>query len=150
MLQEKNRSNQEFSQRTDALAKRLGVALNDLHAHTGFSSRMLYAYRTEGGEISRKAWGKLLAAEIKAGIAVKPPVSQQSAEGNQALEGPNLAEAAAMLRRQAAELLQTADRLDPAGAARSTEIKARATLEAVRRRASTEATQFHTVEQQQA
>lgn len=72
MLQDKFRSKEEFSQRTDALAARLRVPLNKLKPYTGFSERMLYFYRKNPDKISKKAWGKLLAAEMKAGIAVAP------------------------------------------------------------------------------
>lgn len=78
MLQDKFRSKEEFSQRTDALAARLRVPLNKLPGYTGFSERMLYFYRKNPDRISKKAWGKLLTAEMKAGIAVKSGDSDYS------------------------------------------------------------------------
>lgn len=84
VTQEKNRSNREFSQRTDGLARRLGVPLNDLEGSTGISSRMLYAYRKDGYPITRKAWAKLEAAEAVAGIAVSREKSQQQSMSSSA------------------------------------------------------------------
>jgi hypothetical protein len=76
VLQVKNRSDETFSQRTDALARRTGLPLNELHRLTGISPRMLYAYRSGKQRITRKAWLKLETAEVRAGIAVADPISQ--------------------------------------------------------------------------
>ena len=62
--------NQNFSDRTDILAQRLGCTLRDLGAKIGMSTAMVFAYRSGKNEISRKAWLKLEKAEADAGITL--------------------------------------------------------------------------------
>lgn len=78
---------------------------------------------------------KLETAEHKAGIGAKTPITpiQSSVQGVSSSEF-RILEAAALLRRQAAELMETADRLDPSQA-----IKAREHLARIRQRVEQEA-----------
>lgn len=58
----------DYSDRTDALAKHLGLRIADLSETIGTSVDMIMGYRTGRYPISAKAWRKLAAAEREAGI----------------------------------------------------------------------------------
>lgn len=62
-MQAKYRNASQFSERTDALAKRLGVPLRELGGRIGLSTSIIFAYRNGSQEISDKAWSKLERAE---------------------------------------------------------------------------------------
>lgn len=62
-MQVKNRNASQFSERTEALAKRLGVPLRELGPRIGLSTSIIFAYRNGSQEISDKAWSKLERAE---------------------------------------------------------------------------------------
>lgn len=130
-MQEKSESSLEFLERTDRLASALGVTVSGLSGVMSLSNGMLFAYRTGKNPISKKAWLKLEAAERKAGIGAKTPATPISGPGVSELR---VLEAAAILRRQAAELMDAADRLDPGQSA-----KAREYLASVHQRAGEEA-----------
>lgn len=68
-MQEKNQSASHFSERTDALAKSLGVSLRNLGPKMDLSTAMLFAYRSGKHVISRKAWAKLERAEIRSNFS---------------------------------------------------------------------------------
>jgi hypothetical protein len=72
-MQQKSENFLEFSERTEALAQKLGVNLNDLPPIIGISPAMLYANRTGKNRISEKTWRKLESAEATAGISPKRP-----------------------------------------------------------------------------
>lgn len=55
----------EFSERTDALAARLGLRIVDLPGILRVSEDMLMGYRSGRHRITAKAWRKLAAAESK-------------------------------------------------------------------------------------
>lgn len=57
----------EFSERTDALAARLGLRIVDLPNILRVSEDMLMGYRSGRHRITAKAWRKLEAAETNAG-----------------------------------------------------------------------------------
>lgn len=59
----------DFSDRTDALAEKLGVRLDKLPDVLGFSRASLFNYRSGKTEPSSKALRKLLQAEVRAGLA---------------------------------------------------------------------------------
>ncbi len=61
--------------RTDALAVRLGVHVQDLPESLGVSRASLFAYRAGKRPITSKAWRKLEAAERAAGIPAEPPTA---------------------------------------------------------------------------
>ena len=58
----------DFSARTDALAAKLEVDVQDLPEVVGFSRASLFAYRAGKARISEKAWLKLQSAEEAAGL----------------------------------------------------------------------------------
>ena len=57
-----------FLHRTDNLAARLGVNIQDLPDIIGISRRTLFGSRSEKGEVSTKTFAKLEAAEREAGL----------------------------------------------------------------------------------
>lgn len=61
----------DFSDRTDALAQKLGVRLVDLTDKLSMSADMIMGYRTGRYPITAKAWKKLHAAEDAAGLVAK-------------------------------------------------------------------------------
>jgi hypothetical protein len=61
-------SKDEFSQRTNALAKKYNLVLRDLPPVIGFKDRAFWGYRTGEYKVSKKANDKLIAAEIAAGL----------------------------------------------------------------------------------
>lgn len=75
MNQEKNRTFSHFSHRTEILADKLNVQLQELGRVLGVSNRMLFGYRSGSYPISDKAWRKLEAAEKAAGIGHERPQS---------------------------------------------------------------------------
>ncbi|HSI08814.1 MAG TPA: hypothetical protein VK985_09485 [Rariglobus sp.] len=79
-MQTKSESFGEFSARTDRLAAHLRVNLSELTDVIHLSNGMLFAYRKGKHPISTKAWSKLEAAELKAGIQAQPPPRQSLAE----------------------------------------------------------------------
>lgn len=129
-MQEKSESSLEFLERTDRLASSLGITVSELSGVMSLSNGMLFAYRTGKNPISKKAWLKLEAAEQKAGIGAKTPTAPVFESD---VSGLRVLEAAAILRRQAAELMDAADRLDPGQSA-----KAREYLSSVLRRVGEE------------
>lgn len=62
-MQAESESYSEFSERTEVLSRKLGARVSDLPAEIGVSASMFFAYRAGKYPISRKAWGKLEAAE---------------------------------------------------------------------------------------
>jgi hypothetical protein len=74
-LQEENQSTRAFSERTDRLAAKLGISLRALGPKVGISPAMLFAYRSGNQSVSRKAWGKIRAAEVEAGLAAPLPAT---------------------------------------------------------------------------
>lgn len=69
-MQEENQNFSEYFERTRALAEKLGIPVVELPDHIGVSKAMLFAYRKGKYPISWKAWRKLEAAELAAGIGV--------------------------------------------------------------------------------
>lgn len=67
-MQAKNEIFRDFLKRTDELALRLGVNVQDLPDVMGVSRASLFCYRTGNRPITSKAWRKLEAAEAAAGI----------------------------------------------------------------------------------
>lgn len=130
VMQEKSESSLEFLERTDRLASALGITVSALSEVMSLSNGMLFAYRSGKHPISRKAWLKLDVAEKKAGIGIKTPITPIQESD---VSGRRVLEAAAILRRQAAELMEAANRLDPAE-----EAKAREYLASVHRRVAEE------------
>lgn len=79
-MQDKSEFFSEFSERTETLARFMGLRLSDLPENIGVSASMFYAYRSGKYPISSKAWRKLEQAEKAAGItpetnAVSEPTS---------------------------------------------------------------------------
>jgi hypothetical protein len=68
MNQEKSDNHAYFSEKSERLAKHLGINLDAIPAYIGISKDMFYAYRTGRHPISAKAWRKLKQAEIEAGL----------------------------------------------------------------------------------
>lgn len=62
-MQQKSEKFSEFSERTEALARLIGINLSDLPEKIGISASMFHAYRSGKYPISPKAWSKLEAAE---------------------------------------------------------------------------------------
>jgi hypothetical protein len=62
-MQDENQSTRIFSERTDVLAKRLGVPMRHLGHKLDLSPAMLFGYRSGKYAISAKAWAKLERAE---------------------------------------------------------------------------------------
>lgn len=62
-MQQKSENFSEYSERTEALARNLGVNLSDLPEKIGVSNSMFHAYRSGKYPISQKAWRKLEQAE---------------------------------------------------------------------------------------
>ncbi len=83
-LQQENETFEDFSRRTDTLAVRLGLSVQDLPAVTGFSRASLFAYRSGKRPISSKSWRKLEHAERLAGIS---PAGQVAAAENAGSSG---------------------------------------------------------------
>lgn len=98
-MQGENQTFLDFSDRTDALAVRLGCDVQDLPERLGFSRSSLFAYRTGKSRISPKAWAKLEMAERAAGL--------DEVEKNPA-ESENLREDSAGYRYRAATPPETA------------------------------------------
>jgi hypothetical protein len=65
VVQDKNHSFIDFSERTEALAVALGKNVSELPVFIGISPSMLHSYRSGKLPISAKAWRKLEAAELK-------------------------------------------------------------------------------------
>jgi len=72
LLQVESDNFQTFTARTDALAAALGISIEDLPGRIGISRAMIYAYRSGANPISRKAWGKLREAELRASALMSP------------------------------------------------------------------------------
>lgn len=72
-MQAENETSWNFSERTDALAQKLGCDLGDLCAELGMGRASFFSYRTGKRPISGKAWAKLAAAERAAGITGGSP-----------------------------------------------------------------------------
>lgn len=68
IMQIKKHTFSDFVERTDILATVLECDVQDLTEVLGFSRASLFAYRAGKVNITAKAWNKLEAAEIKAGI----------------------------------------------------------------------------------
>jgi hypothetical protein len=75
-MQHKSENYLEFSERTESLAKKLGLNLSDLPEKIGVSPSMFYAYRSGKYAISGKAWRKLGFAEAGVGIVARQSQSQ--------------------------------------------------------------------------
>lgn len=58
----------EFSERTEVLARKIGVGISDLPPKIGVANSSFHAYRSGKLPISKKTWRKLAAAEAAAGI----------------------------------------------------------------------------------
>lgn len=71
-MQEESSLNSTFVNRTDRLAHKLGLNVQDLPDVIGVSRRTLFAGRGEGGKISGRTWIQLETAERAAGIAPEP------------------------------------------------------------------------------
>jgi hypothetical protein len=63
----------DYQKRTDALAAKLGVDINELPDIIGVSRASLFAYRSGRNRVSQKAWAKLTEAEEVAGMRVREP-----------------------------------------------------------------------------
>lgn len=63
-MQQQNWSSEEFSTRSDRLAKRLGGSLRDLAPRLGISQSALFAYRRGKIPITAKAWATLDRLEL--------------------------------------------------------------------------------------
>ena len=77
--QEKNDTSGIFLRRSDTLAQKLGVNVDELPDILGVSRASLYGYRRGKRKVSNKAWAKLEAAEKDAGIS---PAAVASSELN--------------------------------------------------------------------
>ena len=62
-----------FLHRTDALADRLGINVQDLPSHIGVSRRTIFAGRESDEAVSVKTWRLLEKAEQTAGISTRNP-----------------------------------------------------------------------------
>lgn len=97
MPQAKSENSTLFSEKSEILARELGIGLDALPARIGISKDMFYAYRTGRYPISGKAWRKLEAAEIAAGLgrADKPEpygvINEAPAAVQEAFFAPGLA-----------------------------------------------------------
>lgn len=120
-MQGKSESTLEFLERTDRLASALSITVSELAKVISLSNGMLFAYRTGKNPVSEKAWIKLRAAEHKAGIGVKTPIDPPAPVVSSSVPELRVREAAAILRRQAAELIEAADRIDPSQSAKARE-----------------------------
>ncbi len=67
-MQQKKEDFRFFLERTDDLAYKLRITLRELGPVIGMSTASLFGYRSGKIPLSSKAWGKLEAAEKKAGI----------------------------------------------------------------------------------
>jgi hypothetical protein len=67
-LQDQNAPHGTFLHRTDALAVRLGLRVEDLPSIIGISRRTLFVCRSADSAVTSKSWRKLEAAERAAGI----------------------------------------------------------------------------------
>jgi hypothetical protein len=67
-MQQKSENFSEFSERTEALARALGIKISVLPEKLGVSASMFHAYRSGKSPISPKAWRKLEAIERSAGL----------------------------------------------------------------------------------
>lgn len=114
MPQGKSENSALFSEKSEILARKLGVGLDALPERIGVSKDMFYAYRTGRYPISKKAWRKLEAAELAAGIreAEKPehyrvveeaPAAVQDAFFAPGLAWPHYLEAESLLDHLLAE-----------------------------------------------
>lgn len=74
-LQEENETFRNFLIRTDLLARKLGVNVQDLPDVIGIGRASLFCYRTGTRPITAKSWLKLEAAERAAGISHPPAES---------------------------------------------------------------------------
>ncbi len=80
-MQTKSESFSEFSVRTEAISLKTGLKLSDLPDYIGVSDSMFFAYRSGKQPISAKAWRKLAAAEVEAGL-VEPTGSDSDEARN--------------------------------------------------------------------
>lgn len=90
-MQGQSETFRDFSKRTEALALRLGVNVEDLIDVIGVSRASLFSYRTGNRPISSKAWAKLEQAEKEAGICTsfeeeKTPYGDRTVSGRPADE----------------------------------------------------------------
>lgn len=74
-MQDLNALPRTFLHRTDFLAARLGINVQDLPERLGISRRTLFAARSDESTATQKTWHKLAQAEREAGIA--DPFQQQ-------------------------------------------------------------------------
>lgn len=82
-MQRENQTFLDFSERTDALAVRLGCSVQELPERLDFSRSSLFAYRTGKAKISAKAWAKLEKVEAEFGLG---PVSESPEKSGSMLE----------------------------------------------------------------
>lgn len=68
-MQQEKQTCLDFLTRTDLLAATLGCDVQALPELIGISRSSLFAYRSGKARITDKAWAKLRAAEVKAGLA---------------------------------------------------------------------------------
>lgn len=71
-MQDLNKTFLDFSSRTDVLAARLGVNIQDLPDYIGLSRSSLFALRKGERSVTPKNWAKLEEAENKAGLESGP------------------------------------------------------------------------------
>jgi hypothetical protein len=76
--QEDSALRRTFFHRTDHLAARLGLNVQELPAIIGISRRTLFECRSADSAVSNKTWSKLAAAERDAGISNEPAESSTS------------------------------------------------------------------------
>lgn len=104
-----------FRSRTDALAELLGVSMSEIARLAAISPAMFFAYRSGARTPSRKAFGKLRGAEIRAkpDILSDPapaidPASDLSVEPSTELIQTQIAAAIAAVQHLGAEALRLA------------------------------------------
>jgi hypothetical protein len=153
-------NNSDFSDRTDALAAHLQIRIAELTDRLGLSRDSLMGYRTGRYTISEKAWRKLEAAEAAASIkpvAVAPPepfdqfdsigevvapaksgavVYDRTLQHDLRFMANDLIQQSESLRKKAAQLLVTADRLDQVLQNNPLRVEAQASLDEFTRQAT--------------
>jgi hypothetical protein len=84
-MQGKFETSEDFLRRTDELAVRLGIGVQELPDLLGFSRASLFAYRAGKRPITAKAWLKLVAVEktLKPEKAASQSESTKKSHGNQ-------------------------------------------------------------------
>ena len=102
-MQARNASQRTFLHRTDTLAARLGVHVQDLTGVIGISRRTLFAGRSNPECVSAKTLARLEAAERAAGITTEPP----TAGGHSATPAPTPGRAPAALTPPTAQDLHS-------------------------------------------